>query len=121
MGTEMVETRFPILSILDGIWVNAVPGAGPRTPYNSASRVNVVAASTDPIALDYWAAKHILVELARNKGYSETASMDPDNVDPASFGNWLRLSMQEMKMEGYETTCDESLMNIYVTQFQSTK
>jgi hypothetical protein len=121
MGTEMVETRFPILSILDGIWVNAVPGAGPRTPYNSASRVNVVAASTDPIALDYWAAKHILVELARNKGYSETASMDPDNADPASFGNWLRLSMQEMKMKGYETTCDESLMNIYVTQLQSTR
>lgn len=121
MGTEMAETRFPILNILDGIWVNAIPGAGPRTPYDRASRVNLVAASTDPIALDYWAAKHVLVELAKSKGYGETASIDPDNTDSGSFGNWLRLSMQEIEMKGYQTTCDESLMNIYVTQLHSAK
>ncbi len=115
MGTEMVETRFPILNILDAIWVNAVPGAGPRASYNSATRVNVIAASIDPIALDYWATKYILVQIARSKGYSGTSSMDPDNTDPASFGNWLRLSMQEIRRSGYQATTDEAQMNIHVT------
>ena len=115
IGTEMVETRFPVLNILDAIWVNAVPRAGPRTTYNSATAVNVIAASTDPVALDYWAAKNILVQVARSKGYSETASIDPDNTDLGSFGNWLRLSMQEIKTRGYQATTDEAKMNIYVT------
>ena len=115
IGTEMVETRFPILNILDAIWVNAVPRAGPRTSYNTATGVNVIAASIDPVALDYWAAKHILVQVARSKGHSETAPIDPDNTDPGSFGNWLRLSMQEIKMRGYRTTTNEAEMNIYVT------
>jgi len=115
IGTEMVETRFPVLNILDAIWVNAVPRAGPRTTYNSATAVNVIAASTDPVALDYWAAKNILVQVARSKGYSETASIDPDNTDLGSFGNWLRLSMQEIKTRGYQATTDEAKMNIYVS------
>ena len=54
MGTEIVETRFPVLNIIDAIWVNAVPRRGPGTPYNIAMRVNVIAASRDPVALDYW-------------------------------------------------------------------
>jgi len=103
------------LNILDAIWVNAVPGAGPRASYNSATRVNVIAASIDPIALDYWATKYILVQIARSKGYSGTSSMDPDNTDPASFGNWLRLSMQEIRRSGYQATTDEAQMNIHVT------
>jgi len=115
IGTEMVETRFPVLNILDAIWVNAVPRAGPRTTYNSATAVNVIAASTDPVALDYWAAKNILVQVARSKGYSETASIDPDNTDLGSFGNWLRLSMQEIKTRGYQATTDEAEMNVYVS------
>jgi len=121
MGTEMAETRFPILNILDAIWVNAVPNAGPKTSYDRASRVNLIAASTDPIALDYWAAKHVLLELARSKGHGETASIDPDNTDSGSFGNWLRLSMQEIRMKGHLATCDESQMNVYVTQLRSAK
>jgi len=114
MGTEMVETRFPVLNILDSIWVNAVPGRGPDTPYTVATRINVIAASTDPVALDYWAAKHILLQVARNKGYTGVNSIDPDNNASGSFGNWLRLSMQELTNSGYEATIDESRMNIYI-------
>ena len=114
MGTEMVGTRFPTLNILDAIWINANPREGPRATYDAAVQTNVIAASTDPVALDYWAAKHILSQASRNKGYSDTTSMDPDNLAERSFGRWLRLSMDEINRAGYQTTVDESHMNVYV-------
>lgn len=116
MGTQMVETRLPVLNIIDAIWVNANPDRGPRTLYNAATRVNVIAASLDPVALDYWTAKHILMQIAQNAGYTDTSSMDPDNISTRSFGQWLRLSMQELDQAGYQVTVDEDRMNVYVSQ-----
>lgn len=119
LGTEMVETRFPALNIIDAIWVNAFPGGGPTTSYDDATRTNVIAASQDPIALDYWAAKHILLQAAQNTTYGRThsSSMDPDNVStPRSFGQWLKLSMEEINQAGYQTTVDEAHMNVYISQ-----
>jgi len=114
MGTEMVETRFPVLNILDAIWVNALPGNGPGTSYSEAARTNIVAASTDPVALDYWGAKYILLQVAQNKGYTGASSIDPDNTASGSFGDWLRLSMQEIANAGYRATVDESRMNVFI-------
>jgi hypothetical protein len=114
MGTEMVGTRFPVLNILDAIWINANPGEGPRATYDVAVQTNVIAGSADPVALDYWAAKRILMQASRNKGYSDTTTMDPDNLAQGSFGHWLRLSMDEINRAGYQTTVDESRMNVYV-------
>jgi len=114
MGTEMVGTRFPTLNIIDAIWINANPGEGPGASYDAAVQTNVIAGSTDPVALDYWAAKHILIQASRNKGYSDISSMDPDNLEERSFGQWLRLSMDEINRAGYQTTVDESHMNVYV-------
>jgi hypothetical protein len=112
MGTEIAETRFPTLNILDAIWVSLTPGNGPQVTYNGATRVDVIAASTDPVALDYWAAKYILVQGARKKGRSNVASLDPDSE--RSFARWLRLSMNELVAAGYRATVDESRMNVYV-------
>jgi hypothetical protein len=119
MGTQMVGTRLPVLNIIDAIWVNANPMRGPGTSYRSATRTNVIATSTDPVALDYWTAKHILLPAAQNEGYTDTSSMDPDNVSIRSFGQWLRLSMQEINQAGYQATVDEARMNVYVSQLQS--
>jgi len=119
MGTEMVETRFPVLNIIDAIWVNAVPRRGPSTPYNVATRVNIIAASADPVALDYWAAKYILMRTAELKGYGDLSSMDPENTNLGSFGNWLRLSMDEIIRAGYQSTMDEDHMNVYVSNLRS--
>jgi hypothetical protein len=119
MGTEMVETRFPVINIIDAIWVNAIPLGGPITPYDEATRANVIAASLDPVALDYWAAKHILVQAAQKTGRTHASWMDPDNMSsPGSFGQWLRLSMQEINQAGYQTTVDEARMNVFVSQLQ---
>jgi len=119
MGTEIVETRFPVLNILDAIWVNAIPRGGPGTPYTIATRTNVIAASTDLVALDYWAAKYILLQAARIRGYTEVVSMDPDNTASGAFGNWLRLSMNEINRAGYQATVDEAFMNIYLVHLRS--
>ena len=123
MGTEMVETRFPVLNILDAIWVNAnpkqSPNTGPGTSYAEASNVRVIMASTDPIALDYWAAKYVLVQTAKLKGETNTASLDPDNPNKVSglteaFHVWLKKSMEEMLAAGYQVTMNEDHMNVYV-------
>ena len=119
MGTEMVETRFPVLNIIDAIWVNAVPNRGPRTPYNTATRINVIAASRDPVALDYWAAKYVLMKVAELNGYRDRSSMDPDNSSPGYFGNWLMLSMDEIIRAGYQSTMDEDHMNVYISNLES--
>lgn len=120
MGVEMAETRFPVLNIVDAIWVNARPGGGPMTSYKAAIRTNVIAASTDPVALDYWAAKNVLMPAAQEKGYGNLSSIDPDNTRPRSFGQWLKLSMEEIRRAGYQTTVEESHMNIYVSALQPT-
>jgi len=113
MGTLMAETRFPVLTILDCIWVNAVPRAGPSTGYSEATRVNVAAASLDPVALDYWASKNILMKAAP-PGH-DTSSMNPDNRTGGGFGDWLRLSAEEIRGAGYLAELDEARVNVYVT------
>ncbi len=114
MGTEMAETRFPAITILDAIWVNAVPGKGPSTSYDIATWTGIIAASTDPVALDFWAAQNILMPTAKSLGYTDLSSMDPENNSRGKFGNWLRLSMKELRKSGYNATMDRNAMNVYV-------
>ena len=116
MGTEMAQTRFPALNIIDAIWINANPGQGPSTSYGSATKIGVIAASTDPVALDYWAAKNILMPAAEANGYKDLTSIDPDNNSPGSFGDWLRLSMDEIRKAGYGATMDGDRMNVYIAR-----
>jgi hypothetical protein len=42
--------------------------------------------------------------------------MDPDNSDPGFFGDWLRLSMNEIANGGHLVNIDESYMNVYITE-----
>jgi len=123
MGTLMVETGLPTLNIIDAVWVNANPpsfsGDGPGTPYNQATRVNVLMASTDPVALDYWAAKRVLVQTANLIGHTDTHAIDPDNIDRSgvsgeAFGVWLGRTENAIVDGGYTVTSDENKMNVYV-------
>ena len=123
MGTLLAETRLPILNILDAIWVNANPfpsvSCGPSTAYGEATRVNVLLASTDPVALDYWAAKRVLVQTAIRIGYGDTHTLDPDNTVRSglveAFGVWLNLTRDELVRAGYAFSTDERRMNIHVS------
>jgi uncharacterized protein (DUF362 family) len=110
MGTQMAHTRMPVLNILDMIWIG--PGQGPRNPYANAVQINKIAASTDPVALDYWAAKYILMPEAAKIHSGRASSMTPEGAEPGTFGHWLRLSMEELHKEGIHATMDESEMLI---------
>jgi uncharacterized protein (DUF362 family) len=114
MGTLMAQTRIPALNILDATYVNARPGKGPRTCYENATKQEVIAASRDPIALDYWGSKTILCKLCKKITGKVHNSLDPDNSEEGSFGSWLRLSMKELNASGYDFTCDPDKMNIYL-------
>jgi hypothetical protein len=114
MGTEMAQTRVPTLNIIDAIWVNAAPGRGPRTRYGDAVRLDIIAAGRDPVALDAWAARNILIPTARKLGDGGLDSLDPDNTRAGSFGSWLRLSMDELVRAGHQSTLDLKGVNVSV-------
>lgn len=131
MGTLMTETRAPVLNILDMVWVNAhplesSPETGPWSIYTSASATDIIGASVDPVALDYWSAKHVLMSTAEYLEYTIYTSLDPDNdtihenayhsqiMQDESFHNYLERSMNELKDAGFQTTMNETEMNVFV-------
>ena len=133
----IVETRAPDLNILDMVWVNANPlessfDRGPWSTYSTASATDIIGASVDPVALDYWSAKYVLVPTAQYLNYTEYSSLDPDYEPisehiyyPAvqmeeSFHNYLEYSMDEMKNAGLQVTMDETEMNVFVVALSGT-
>ncbi|MFQ5979575.1 MAG: DUF362 domain-containing protein [Candidatus Heimdallarchaeota archaeon] len=127
MGTLMVETAPPTLTILDAIWVNANPypasSTGPPTAYDDATRVNVLLASVDPAALDYWAAKHVLMQTAGLLGYTDTHTLDPENTQRSgleeAFGVYLDLTLDALIRGGHNVTTNEDHMNVFVQEGSS--
>jgi hypothetical protein len=63
-GTMIASVRTPVLNIVDAIWVSHRALNG--TPESATFRANRIAASQDPVALDYWTAKNILYPIDRN-------------------------------------------------------
>jgi hypothetical protein len=108
------------LNIIDAVWVNANPYpntyCGPSTRYSEATRVNTIIAGVDPIALDYWTAKYILVPTSRSIGYGDTHTLHPENTERSglteAFGVWLDLTNDEMLRSNCNVTLDENRMNI---------
>jgi len=70
--------------------------------------------SVDPAALDYWATKHVLMQVARLMGHDDLSRFDADNTEPRSHGDWLRRSAEEMRKAGHRVTLDEERMNVFV-------
>jgi hypothetical protein len=78
-----------------------------------ASCTNILGASLDPVALEYWASKHILIPAAKSKGYASYNSLDPD-YEPitsglaVSYHNYLIKTVNELKKANYKVTTDPS-------------
>ena len=73
-GEMIAGVRAPALNILDCIWVTQVRWAG--YPPEHTTRLDQLLASVDPIALDYWASKHLLYPIDNNEEHH------PDKFDP---------------------------------------
>ena len=110
MGTQMALTRMPVLNIMDMVWIG--PDRGPAVSYGSAVQINKIAASVDPVALDYWATRYVLIPEAARLPGGRTAAMDPAGQGPGTFGFWLRLSLNEMRDAGYMFTMDPAEMRV---------
>jgi len=63
-GKMVASVRTPVLNILDAIWVSHASLKG--FPAQTTFRANQILASQDPVALDYWAAKHIMYPIDSN-------------------------------------------------------
>ena len=63
-GTMMAGVRAPSLNIIDAIWVSQSALKG--FPEETTRRLNRLAASQDPVALDRWAAANILYPIDNN-------------------------------------------------------
>lgn len=118
MGTQMVETRVPDLNVVDAIWINAKPRSGPSTSYSTATETNTIAASRDAVAIDTWAALHVLLDAAGQLGHSRTNVMDPRTSSGSKFSKWLALSAAELQQAGFAATTDLSKVNIRIEALQ---
>ena len=121
MGTLMINTRFPVLNILDMVWITPSNGPGNSgglgSSYNAAVEKNMLAASTDPVALDYWASKNVLIPAVSGSNPSPGKnSMNPGGTTANTFGYWLRLSMNELKKGGYNVTMTEDEITVYTVE-----
>jgi len=63
-GGMIAKVRSPVINILDCIWVSQIAWAG--YPPESTTRLDQLLASVDPVALDYWATKHLLYPIDDN-------------------------------------------------------
>ncbi len=88
-GTMVATVCTPVLNIMDAIWVSHASLAG--YPERKTFRANQIVASQDPVALDYWAARHILYPIDKNHRHH-----------PRFFkiDKWLRQAMNTINQLG---------------------
>ncbi|UCC30094.1 MAG: DUF362 domain-containing protein [Phycisphaerales bacterium] len=116
LGSVLAEVRMPDLTILDCIWILAMPGSGPPAGYTQASRRDQLVAGTDPVALDVWATKQIMIPQIIENGYiydDYHTTQDPDNPE-STFREYLDRSMNEMLLAGIPTTNDVDAVNLHL-------
>lgn len=105
-GEMIARVRAPVINILDCIWVSQ--GALAGYPPKNTTRLNQLLASIDPVALDYWAAKHLLYPIDNNKEHH------PEKF--TSLRNHLIQARDMINSEGgirgHKVTLDESNINL---------
>jgi hypothetical protein len=99
----MLVARYPDLNISDAIWI--CPAGGPNSPYESAVRVDRLLASKDPVALDYYCGKYVLMPV------SGSTRHDPNGAN--QFNQMLNSSRNVILGGGKQATVDENMMNVY--------
>jgi len=107
-GRMMAAVHTPVLNIIDAIWVSHLALAG--TPASSTFRANRILAGQDPVALDYWAARHILYPIDGNARH-----------DPAFEGidRWLTDAANLINGLGGFSGLDRGIRVGYVTKTES--
>ncbi len=115
---QMVKIRMPVLNILDCIWVSfsSLTGYPPSTTF----RQNLIVASQDPVALDYYAGKYILYPLSKSpyhlptyEGVARWLSSAEKIINSGSvYSPQNRIFIRKV-------TSKETRMKVYVSQLNS--
>jgi uncharacterized protein (DUF362 family) len=71
--------RAPDLNILDCIWVSHEALRG--YPEETTHRANVLLAGMDPVALDYYASKHVLLPVGGNQAHMHNPDSFPGLIN----------------------------------------
>jgi hypothetical protein len=111
----MDEIQMADLNVIDAIWINANPNSGPSTTYAGATRRDELVASRDPIALDIWSVKNILIPGFVANGYAPpwpAPSADPD-LPASAFRTYLDASMNRLLSTGHEVTNDYAQIDVH--------
>lgn len=110
VGRFMKTIRFPDLNIITAEWV----GYGSRTNLDLRAHTKTILASTDPVALDFYAAKHILLiatkEAKNGKPFIELN-------DPTKSENPFRKYLEECHKQGIGTM-DERKMKVHEYEYR---
>jgi len=108
VGKMMVTVHTPALNIMDAIWVSQSALEG--TPAGATFRANQLAASQDPVALDYWAAKTILYPIDNNPRH---------RPDYAGIDAWLSAAMTTINGRGGFSGLDRGILIQNTTKTES--
>ncbi len=107
LGSFMKNVRRADLNIITAITV----GWGSRIDTEMAYQANMVIASTDPIALDFWSCANVLLPAAKRSGADEYYIR---LNNPGIEGGPLRLFLEECRRE-FGGTCNSNLINLVKT------
>ena len=116
MGTAIGEILPADLNIIDALFINATPTGGPATSYTVALRYKQLAAGIDPVALDIWSVKNILIPGFLERGFTPPwpdPSADPDDSTGA-FREYLDNSMYQLLAAGYTVTNDTTRIDAFL-------
>ena len=102
----IARVRAPTLSILDCTWVSAGSLAG--DPSGTTTRLDQLVAGLDPVALDYWASKHLLYPVDHNVEHNPdefdvlrrhlSQAVDVINSNGGADGRMVTMKENEMKI-----------------------
>jgi hypothetical protein len=96
LGTLMAM-RFPSVTIMDAAYVN--PHTNWAARFEETPRVGALLASTDPIALDYYASKTLLLPMRRAAKADKAVWSDPDAA--SVFRHYLLAAQTRLLEAGY--------------------
>lgn len=114
-GYMIKHIIFPVLNILDCIWVSYSSLTG--YPPSTTSRQNILLASQDPVALDYYAGKSILYPLSKSPYHLPTYEGVSRWLSQAeAILNSSSIYSPEKRIFLRKVTRDEGRMKIYLAK-----
>jgi uncharacterized protein (DUF362 family) len=109
---RLMALRFPDLNILDAIYVN--PHSNWAAWYDETPHFGTLLASTDPIALDYYAGREILLPLRKAYGSEKAIWSDPDIG--SVFRRYLVAAQVHLLEAGHMVRLGEESVVLYLSK-----